>query len=338
MDGLSNWFVRRSRERYWSGDKRSTEKLDAYWTLYECLLTTSKLIAPFTPFLAETMWRNLAGVFGERAIDSVHLCDYPEADDSVIDETLSSRMRLAREISSLGRAARMNARLKVRQPLKHVEVVLADDSHRAWLESHAALVAEELNVLEVHFSQQAADYITYEVKPNFKLLGKRLGKDMPTVKKLLAQANGGRLLEQLEADGCLSLELDNGNRVELTSEDVEIEIRAKEGWAAAQGRGCVVVLSTDLTPPLIRRGMANDLVRFIQERRKELDLAYTDRIHVALVTEDPDLRTAIAENQAFIQGETLTDEFSDKPLTGCEPQPIEMGGVAGTLFVRKCGT
>ncbi len=335
VDGLSNWFVRRSRERYWSSDKRSTEKLDAYWTLYECLLTTCKLIAPFTPFLAETMWRNLTGVFGERSNDSVHLCDYPLAETAVIDETLSDRMQLAREISSLGRAARMNARLKVRQPLERVEVVLAVDTHREWLESHAALVAEELNVIEVHFSQQAADYITYEVKPNFKLLGPMLGKDMPFVKRLLSQADGGGLLEQLETDGCLRLELGGGRTVELTREHVEIEIRAKDGWAAAQGRGCVVVLSTELTPPLIRRGMANDLVRFIQERRKELDLDYTDRIRVALVSDDEQLRMAIEENRTFIQAETLTDELTDKPLDACEPQPLELGGVAGTLFVRK---
>ena len=130
VDGLSNWYVRRNRDRFWSGDQQAEDKLDAYWTLYECLLTLSKLIAPFVPFLAETMWQNLAGVFGDRAVESVHLCDYPLADAALIDQQLSERMQLLREIASLGRSARMNAKLKVRQPLALVEVILADDTHQ----------------------------------------------------------------------------------------------------------------------------------------------------------------------------------------------------------------
>ncbi|HMO85617.1 MAG TPA: class I tRNA ligase family protein, partial [Lacipirellulaceae bacterium] len=189
VDALSNWYVRRSRDRFWAPDKRSPDKLDAYWTLYECLVATAKLIAPFTPFLAESLWRNLAadeGVFGDCVVESVHLADYPTGDPAAIDEQLSERMNLVRHIASLGRQARTAANLKVRQPLARVEVILADASHQAWLQEHAAVIADELNVKQVEFSDEPDKYVTHEVLPNFKLLGPKLGKLLPKVKQWLA--------------------------------------------------------------------------------------------------------------------------------------------------------
>jgi isoleucyl-tRNA synthetase len=168
--------VRRSRERFWAPEKRSPDKLDAYWTLYQCLLTTAKLIAPFTPFMAETLWQNLAGVFGPRAEASVHLCDYPAVDAAAIDDRLSCQMDLLREIASSGLRVRMENKLKVRQPLSKVEVILADGEHQAWLTRHDALLREELNVKQVEYAQRADQYITYQVQPNFKRLGPRVGQ------------------------------------------------------------------------------------------------------------------------------------------------------------------
>ena len=341
VDGLSNWYVRRSRDRYWAKDKSSPDKLDAYWTLYECLLNLCKLTAPFTPFLADTLWQNLTGGFAENessaaAVESVHLCDYPESNSVFIDSDLSEQMQLAREISSLGRSARMNAKLKVRQPLAAVEVILAGDAHLAWLESHDSLIAEELNVLEVNFSQKADEYITYHVKPNFKVLGKLLGKNMPEVKKILSESDGAVLLSQLESDGKMTITLTSGETIELSEEHVEVDISAKDGWAAAQGRGCVVVLATDLTPELIRTGMAKDLVRFIQDRRKEMDLDYTDQIHVGLVTSETELTQAVEENQAFIAGETLADSIELTELADVTGSEIPLGDPAAMLFVKKC--
>ncbi|HEY6565428.1 MAG TPA: class I tRNA ligase family protein, partial [Pirellulaceae bacterium] len=262
VDALSNWYVRRSRDRFWSDDKSSQDKRDAYWTLYECLLTTSKLIAPFTPFLAETLWRTLTGVFGERASESVHLCDYPGPRVGRNDEPLSRRMRLAREICSLGRAARMEQKLKVRQPLAKVEVILAEEQYpdpddRDWLESHSPLIAEELNVKQVEFTREAEKYITFDVKPNFKILGPRVGKLMPEVKQALIQADPAKLMAEMQkGNGSFRLQLPSGEAVELSNEELQVGIRAREGWAAAQGNGCVVVLSTELTPSLILEGMA----------------------------------------------------------------------------------
>ncbi len=188
VDALSNWYVRRSRDRFWSGEQ-SADKIDAYWTLYECLLTTCKLIAPFVPFLAEEMWQNLAvAAFADKPVnnrpsESVHLCDFPVANQTAVDELLSQRMAMVREIVSLGRSARMGAKLKVRQPLSQVEIVLADDAHQSWLAEHDALICDELNVKRVEFAAKADQYITYTILPDLKRLGPRLGKRLPELRK-----------------------------------------------------------------------------------------------------------------------------------------------------------
>ena len=330
VDALSNWYVRRSRDRFWSGDGQSADKRDAYATLYECLLTTAKLIAPFTPFLAETIWRNLTGVFGDRAPESVHLCDYPACAAAVVDDTLSEQMRLLREIASLGRAARMDSKLKVRQPLAKVEVILADDRHQAWLETHEALLRDELNVKQVEYTCEADRYISYQVQPNFKRLGPRLGALLPRVKQALLQADGAHLLSQIKAAGKVTIQVQD-QTVELDQEDLQVRLQAKAGWAAAQGNQCVVVLSTELTPALVREGLARDVVRLIQERRKELDCKYTDRLQLGLVTEDEELRAAIQEHAEFIRHETLAVQLTLAPLPDTES--VEHAVAAGPLVI-----
>ncbi|WP_254509617.1 isoleucine--tRNA ligase [Anatilimnocola floriformis] len=334
VDGLSNWYVRRSRDRFWASDKQSQEKLDAYWTLYECLVTTAKIIAPFTPFLAETLWQNLAGVFGDRALKSVHLTDYPQANEKVVDETLSARMQLLREIASLGRSARMDNKLKVRQPLAKVEVILSAKTHQAWLQQHDALLRDELNVKQVDYAEDATKYITYQIQPNFKRLGPRIGKLLPECKKVLGAADGGQLLAQMQAQGTVDLAI-GGETIKLDGEDLQVRLQAKPGWAAAQGRGVVVVLSTEITPELVREGFANDLVRAIQDQRKDLQLDYTDRIVIGIVAEDADVAGAIKEHQAFIAGETLADSISFEPFAGATEIVIDLGSGKVRLWVRK---
>ena len=333
VDGLSNWFVRRSRDRFWSSDKDSPEKLDAYWTLYECLLTTCKLIAPFTPFLAETLWRNLAGVFSG-APESVHLCDYPTGAASAVDTTLSARMQQLREIASLGLSARMANKLKVRQPLAKVEVILSDTTHQKWLEAHDELLRDELNVKAIEYTKDATHYITYQVQPNFKRLGPRLGKLLPACKTTLGKADGGELLAQMTATGKVTLDL-AGEKVDLDSEDIQVGLKAKDGWAAAQGRGSVVVLSTELTPALVREGLARDLIRLVQDQRKELNLDYTDRIDVGIVTDSAELKLAINENREYISGETLAVKIGFEPPAGADAIQSELGDVKIALHVTK---
>jgi isoleucyl-tRNA synthetase len=333
VDGLSNWYVRRCRDRFWAKDKRSPDKLDAYWTLYECLVETAKLIAPFTPFIAEAMWRNLAGVFGEDAAQSVHLCDYPECDASLVNAELSERMGLVRLIASLGLRARQEASLKVRQPLAKVEVILADNKHQAWLEAHAEVIAGELNVKAVEFSDKPEKYVDHEVLPNFKLLGKKLGKLMPLVKQELNKQSGSELLANLRDNGLIDLVV-QGQAVQLTPEEVEIRITAKPGWAAANDRGVVVVLATELTPDLLREGLARDLVRAIQDRRKEIGCEFTDRIEVGVETDSSDLRGAIEQFGSYIAGETLADKVTPASLKGADVVAINVGDTESQLAVR----
>ena len=334
VDGLSNWYVRRSRDRFWASDKESQEKLDAYWTLYECLVTTAKMIAPFTPFLAETLWRNLAGVFGDRALKSVHLTDYPLAEQKIVDETLSARMQLLREIASLGRSARMDNKLKVRQPLAKVEVILSANTHQAWLQQHDALLRDELNVKQIEYTEDATKYITYQIQPNFKRLGPRIGKLLPECKKVLGAADGGQLLAQMQAQGTVDLAV-GGETIKLDGEDLQVRLQAKPGWAAAQGRGVVVVLSTEITPELIREGYANDLIRAIQDQRKELNLEYTDRILIGIKADDPEVIAAIKEHQQFICGETLCDSLTFESLPGATEAKSELGSGAILIWVKK---
>ncbi len=304
VDALSNWYVRRSRDRFWASDSDSPDKHDAYWTLFETLLQLSKLIAPFVPFLSETFWRLLTSSFGDKVLPSVHLCDYPTVIRERVDGELSASMQLLREIASLGRAARAEAKLKVRLPLSRVEVVLASDHFISWLQSHDALVREELNVKEVAYTTQGDDYVQYSIVPNFKRLGPRVGKQIQAVKAALAKADGNELLVNLQRQGFVSIALGDGE-LKLDNEDIEVRLQAKPGWAAAQGSGCVVVLNTEVTEELKIEGAAKDLIRQIQSSRKEIACQYTDRIEVTIDTNDSEIIAATEAFGSLIQSETL---------------------------------
>jgi isoleucyl-tRNA synthetase len=334
VDALSNWYVRRSRDRFWSEEKTAPDKLDAYWTLYECLLTTTKMVAPFVPFLAEAMWQNLAAAaIGPRVRESVHLADFPLPDEGVVDVALSQRMSLVREIVSLGRAARMGAKLKVRQPLAKVEVILADRKHLGWLQEHSALIAEELNVKQVEFAEKADQYISYTVLPDLKRLGPRLGKQLAELRPALAAADAAALLARLDAEKEVTLSLPGGP-VTLDSQDLQIRLQAKPNWAASQGPACVVVLSTQLTDELLAEGLARELVHAIQTQRKEMDCQYTDRIDVGVETGDSALAAAVTRFSAYIAGETLARRVILGELDAVTPTELKLGPVRATLYVQ----
>ncbi|MCC7084266.1 MAG: class I tRNA ligase family protein, partial [Pirellulales bacterium] len=350
VDALSNWYVRRSRDRFWSEDKRSPNKLDAYWTLYECLLTTAKIVAPFVPFLAEEMWRNLAG--GEQraaghqihsaasrqppanVVPSVHLTDFPTGDAGAIDEQLSAQMNLVREIASLGLAARMGAKLKVRQPLAKVEVILADRSQQAWLEGHVELLKKELNVKQVEFTQQADHYITYTVLPDLKRLGPRLGKKLPLVKIALGNADAAKLLAEMESTGSVSLPLDDGSRQSLDRDDLQVRLQAKPGWAAAQGKDCVVVLATRIPAELVTEGVARELVHAIQSLRKDTGCDYTDRIEVGIVTDSAEIRRAVEQFNEYLCGETLAVKLTLSSIDRIAPVEVKLGEDSLKLYAK----
>ncbi|MBR5760158.1 MAG: class I tRNA ligase family protein, partial [Thermoguttaceae bacterium] len=331
VDSLSNWYVRRSRDRFWSGEATES-KADAYWTLYEALLTLSKLIAPFVPFLAERIWLQLTENFGDAALQSVHWRDYPVADESVVDEALSKRMAQIREIVSLGRNARMGAKIKVRQPLSAIEVVLSDPSSIAEISKYVELVKEELNVKAVNFVERADQYVSYAIVPDFKKLGPKLGKKLPSVKKALAGIDGAAANAEMASSGKLAVVAD-GETIELTSDEVQVRLLAKEGFAAAQGSNCVVALATELTPELLEEGRAREIVRAIQDRRKELNCDYVDRVVVALATDSEDVRAAAQKHADYIKGETLAVELGFEPIDGVEPSEIKIDGEKVAVYV-----
>ena len=333
VDALSNWYVRQSRGRFWAGEM-TADKLDAYWTLYECLTTAARLIAPFVPFLAEALWQNLvARPFGKRALESVHLADYPTGEAGALDADLSRRMNLVRDIVSLGRSARMSAKLKVRQPLRKVEVILVSTADQPWLEAHAALIAAELNVKQVEFTREAEHYISYTVLPDLKRLGPRLGKSLPGLKQALLAADPAALLAQLSAKGRATVELPTGS-VELDREDLQVRLSAKPGWAAADGPTAVVVLSTEIDDSLLREGLAREVVHAIQTRRKEIGCEYTDRIRISITTDSDELRRAIEEFRDYIAQETLAVDIALRPEPAGGATELDLGGHRALVAVE----
>ena len=210
---------------------------------------------------------------------------------------------------------------------------MADPQHQAWLADHAALICEELNVKRVEFPRQADDYISYSVIPDFKRLGPRLGRQLPQVKKALAAANGSELITRMKRDGQVTLDLPDGPVV-LDAEDLQIRLASKPGWAAAQGAQCVVVLATELTDSLRQEGLARELVRLIQDRRKELQCDYTDRIEVGVVTGAEPLREAVAAFVDHVRQETLATRLDFAPLDGVAPVTLKAAGHELQLWVR----
>jgi isoleucyl-tRNA synthetase len=317
VDALSNWYVRRSRERFWgsmSDPELRQDKLDASFTLYEALVTVAKTIAPFTPFFAEEMYQNLVrGPAIAGAPLSVHLAAYPEPDLPAVDEALATEMRMVRELVSLGLQVRTEAKLRVRQPLARADVVVANADLAARLRRYGDLVADELNVKEVRWllPGEESREVTYQLKPNFRALGPRLGKKVQAVKQALQHADAGRLRAELAQHGKTGVEVD-GERIELDPSEIEVAVAAAEGFAAAGGRAGVVVLHTALDQGLLDDGLVREVVSRIQSRRKQLGLDFTDRIRIALRAGDR-VRGVIDGARAYIMHETLADDLALEP-------------------------
>jgi len=340
VDGLSNWYVRRSRGRFW-GEGAHQDKWDAYHTLYEVLVDVAKVIAPFTPFFAERLYRNLVGEVAEAAgradvPPSVHLCDYPTADPARIDVALSDEMALVRETVSAGHAARADAGLKVRQPLSLAEVVVADAAAADAVARHAALIAEELNVQRVEPTRDADRYVSFTVKPNFRALGPRFGPQVKRLADVLAAADAAALRRSLVDAGRVTIDLD-GSEVSLSPDELDVRLTARDGFAAAEGKGVVVVLATELTPELRELGQVRELLHLIQAARKADDLPYQARITVDLET-SAELAAIAARHAATIERECLAVALSPgAPRDGATVHDGEVEGVPVRLGVRVAG-
>jgi isoleucyl-tRNA synthetase len=203
----------------------------------------------------------------------------------------------------------MESKLKVRQPLSRVEVTLVDGVHAQWLAAHDDIVREELNVKEIHYTSGSSPFVTYSVQPNFRKLGPRVGPLLPKLKSSLAAMSGAQIMDEMTRNGKMVIDID-GKTIELDGEDIQVRLAAKEGWAASQGNACVVALNTELTPELIRDGIAKDAIRLIQDLRKRKGCNYTDRIELVFLVSDQQVEEALVSNRDFIAGETLAQSIA----------------------------
>lgn len=307
VDGLSNWYVRRSRDRFWQAEK-TREKWAAYSTLYEALTRLSLLLAPFTPFFAEELYQHLVQALFPSLPESVHLCSWPAVDLSAVDREIERQMDLAREIASLGLAARAAQKIKVRQPLREAIVILNHREDAAAMKELGDVLREELNVKTITFAPEASAYVRYTVKPDFKTLGPKLGSKVKSCASLLATLDAAQVVQTLERDGSIEVTL-NGERYRLSKDELDIRLQAKPGFAAAGGGGAVVVLDATITEELEREGLAREIVNRIQNMRKEWDLPYEARIAVRIGAGGKVARAAIEHAQS-IAYETLATDFA----------------------------
>lgn len=299
VEELSNWYVRLSRRRFWEGDAA------AFATLRHCLVEVAALLAPFTPFIAEEIHRNLVGgaegEFGEMA-DSVHLRDFPAPEPALRDEALEAAMAATRQTVELGRASRAQAKAKVRQPLARA-VVVATDAEREAISSQAELIKSELNVKELEFVTDQSDLVSYLVKPNFRTLGPRFGKSMPQVAAAVAALDPGRVAETVEAGGEIGISIEGKDHT-LVSDDLLLSMEPLEGYQVEAESGHAVALALDLDEDLIREGLAREIVHAVQNARKDAGLEITDRINLSLAG-DQELLDAARTHEGYVTGEVL---------------------------------
>lgn len=306
VDILSNWYLRRSRRRFWKGDS-DADKQAAYATLYEALVALSKLFAPTMPFMAETLYQNLVRSTDPNAEESVHLSAWPKYDASVIDEQLNREMALVMRMTSLGHAARNKANRKVRQPLAEVAFAVANREEGRVLLEHADLMEEELNVKEVRLLNAAGEAVSYALNPLPKQLGQKYGALYPELRKAVLALNVEETAVKLLAGDSIQVSV-NGQSYDLLPEEVEVRVQAKSGYSVAAEGAYLAALVTDLTPELIQEGLAREFVRRVQDLRKSADFEIADRI-VLYYTATPGLLEAIQANQEYIMNETLAVEL-----------------------------
>lgn len=280
-DVLSNWYVRRGRDRYW-GSEMTEDKAAAYTTLYTVLVTLAKVIAPYTPFMAEMMYQNLVPAFYPSAPESVHLCDFPAADGSYIDPALEKGMADVLDVVALGRAARNAGSVKNRQPLS--EMLVASNRPLQIADELAAVTLDELNVKKMSFVSDGASLVRYELKPQLRTLGPKYGKKLKAITAFLANCDGAEVVSAVRANGSYTVELD-GEPIVLLEEDLQIFTQSAAGYATAVGGGITVALNTQLSEELLDEGTERELVSKIQTMRKEAGFEVTDRIAVYFTAE-----------------------------------------------------
>ncbi|GAB2757881.1 isoleucine--tRNA ligase [Nocardioides pakistanensis] len=324
VDDLSNWYVRRSRRRFWDGD------VSALATLHTTLETLTRLMAPLTPFITERVWQDVVRPTGSDAPESVHLATWPDYDPGDIDEELSGAVALARRLVELGRAARADAKVRTRQPLRRALVGTA--AWNALSEELRAEVAEELNIGALEpLSSAGADLVDHTAKGNFRALGKRFGKQTPQVAQAIADADAAALSAALSTDGKAVVSV-AGEQVEVLPDEVIVSERPREGWSVVNEQGETVALDLELTPDLVRAGLAREVVRLVQEARKSSGFEVSDRIALVWHAEG-ETAVALREYGPLVADEVLAVEMHEGEVTA----PATPGGAAQAEQVQAVG-
>jgi isoleucyl-tRNA synthetase len=325
VDELSNWYVRRSRRRFWDGDPA------ALATLRHCLVELSKLLAPLVPFVTDEIYANLDG--GE---PSVHLCDFPAPDPSLRDEPLETQMSVVREAVELGRAARAQANVKLRQPLGEA-VVVAREAEQEAIERLSSVVLEELNVKRLRFVEDADELGVWELKANYRALGPRFGKNMPQVAAAVAALDARSAAATLRAGGRVGVAID-GHEHALSADDVQLVLRPREGYQLERSGGHAVALDLELDDALLREGLAREVVHAVQSARKSAGLAVEDRIELSLGG-DEGLLEAVQAHEGYVTAETLAISLSYNGALGAAPgTSVSIGGRAIEIALAPVAT
>ncbi len=327
VDDLSNWYVRRSRDRYWAAGMEQ-DKINAYMTLYTCLVTISKAAAPMIPFMTESIYQNLVKSIDTAAPESIHLTDYPVADGAFIDQQLEKDMETVLDIVVLGRAARNACNIKNRQPIAKMFVKAENEVSDFYKE----IIEDELNVKAVEFSDDVRSYTTYTFKPQLKTVGPKYGKVLGKIREVLASLDGNEAMDTLEKDGALKFDA-NGTAVELTRDDLLIEMTSREGFVEQSDHGITVVLDTNLTEELIEEGYVRELISKIQTMRKEADFEVMDKITVYLSGNDK-LAEYLEQNKGFLLKEVMADDAVIGSVDGYT-KDWDINGEKVTLGVKK---
>jgi isoleucyl-tRNA synthetase len=339
VEELSNWYVRRNRRRFWKAED-DADKHAAYATLYACLTTLGRLLAPFMPFVAEALYQNLVASQDADAPESVHLAPWPAADAALIDETLLADTQHLLEAVSLGRAARRGAGIKVRQPLPELLLRPRGAAQIEGLRRFEAELREELNVKRVRYLDSSAGFVQHRFKPNLRVVGKKYGRLVPALTRTLRDLAGEPAREvarAVEAGQPVTLAVD-GEPLRLAPEDLLVEAASPEGYAVAEDRGMLVALDTSVTPELRDEGLARELVRHIQDARKSAGFAIADRIVVYLRPDagGEDVRRVVGGFGDYIRTETLADELVvGEPPASAHVEALEEEGCRVTVGVQR---
>ena len=330
QENLSNWYVRLSRRRFWKGDY-GQDKIAAYQTLHQCLWVTAKLMAPIAPFFADQLYNNLNAVTAKEDFESVHLAYFPSFDESMVNKPLEEKMQAAQKIASLVLSIRQKEKIKVRQPLKRVMIPVMSAHQKETIEAVADLIKSEVNVKSVELMDDASEILVKKIKPNFKTLGPKYGREMKSIAGAIAKFTQEDIAK-IEREDEISVVVENKTFI-LGLADVEISSQDIEGWLVASASGFTVALDVTIDQSLKNEGIARELVNRIQNMRKDAGFEVTDKIELS-IQNDGLVELAIADNKNYLMSETLATDLQLLDVLD-EGTAVQFDEVNTKLLIKK---